>query len=300
MQSDDKPLPRMRPPTAGFADRRYGGGFAPAGQVLLRYAALIAVALVFIGPFAWLLSTAMKSGSENIFQYPPQFLPQQPTFQNFGRVFQALPFLSYFVNSAFVAAMAVSCNLVFCSLAAYPLARMSFAGKNPIFLVLISTMMLPFQLLMIPLYSIAVALGLNNSFLGLMIPHACTAFGIFLMRQAFLTIPHQLEESARVEGVSRLRIWWHVMLPLSKPALATLAVFTFVGVWGDFLWPLVIMDDQAKFTLPLGVNKLSGAFGKDWRLVAAGAILSVIPTIAVFLFAQRFFISGALKGAVKG
>ena len=276
---------------------------AAAGAVLrvvAKYALLVAIAAVFIGPFLWLLSTAMKSGSENIFSYPPEFIPVEPTLNNFARVFDALPFSSYFINSAFVSMVAVSCNLVFCSLAAYPLARMRFAGKNTIFLILISTMMLPFQLLMIPLYSIAVSLGLNNSFLGLMIPHACTAFGIFLMRQAFLGIPDQLEESARIEGVNRFQIWWYVMLPLVKPTLATLAVFTFIGVWGDFLWPLIIIDDQSKFTLPLGVNKLAGAFGKDWRLVAAGAILSIIPTIVVFLFTQRFFISGALKGAVKG
>ena len=119
------------------------------------------------------------------------------------------------------------------------------------------------------------------------------------MRQAFLAVPHQLEESARIEGVNRFQIWWYVMLPLVKPTLATLAVFTFIGVWGDFLWPLIILDDQSKYTLPLGVNKLAGTFGKDWRLIAAGAILSIIPTIVVFLFTQRFFISGAFKGAVK-
>lgn len=266
----------------------------------LKYALLTAIAVVFIGPFLWLLSTAIKSGAENIFAYPPKFIPSEPTLKNFARVFDALPFVRYFINSLFIAVIAVLCNLVFCSLAAYPLARMSFAGKNAAFLILISTMMLPFQLLMIPLFKIAVMLGLKNSFLGLIIPHACTAFGIFLVRQAFLGIPYQLEESARVEGINRLQIWWFVMLPLIRPALATLAVFTFIGVWGDFLWPLIIMDDQSKFTLPLGVNKLAGAFGKDWRLVAAGSILSVIPTIVVFIFTQRFFISGALRGAVKG
>ncbi len=270
------------------------------GWLFLRYAILISVACVFVGPFLWLMSTAMKSGSENIFQYPPEFLPREPTLENFSRVFDALPFFTYFINSALVSAIAVLCNLMFCSLAAYPLARMSFRGKNVVFLILISTMILPFQLLMIPLYSIAVSLGLNNSFLGLIIPHACTAFGVFLMRQSFSTIPNQLEESALIEGVNRLRIWWHVLLPLVKPSLATLAVFTFIGVWGDFLWPLIIIDDQTKFTLPLGVNKLAGTFGQDWRLVAAGAILSILPTIAVFLLSQRFFVSGALKGAVKG
>ena len=269
-------------------------------KLVLRYVLLVMIALIFIGPFLWLLSTAMKSGSENIFSYPPQFIPDEATFNNFARVFDALPFLSYFMNSILVAAIAVSCNLVFCSLAAYPLARMSFTGKNTIFLVLISTMMLPFQLLMIPLFSIAVTLGLNNTYFGLIIPHACTAFGIFLMRQAFISIPNELEETARIEGINHFQIWLFVMLPLIKPTLATLAVFTFIGVWGDFLWPLIIMNDQSKFTLPLGVNKLAGAFGKDWRLVAAGAILSIIPTILVFLFTQRFFISGALKGAVKG
>ncbi len=270
------------------------------GWLFLRYAILILVACLFVGPFLWLMSTAMKSGSENIFQYPPEFLPREPTLENFSRVFDALPFFTYFINSALVSAIAVLCNLMFCSLAAYPLARMSFRGKNIVFLILISTMILPFQLLMIPLYSIAVSLGLNNSFLGLIIPHACTAFGVFLMRQSFSTIPNQLEESALIEGVNRLRIWWHVLLPLVKPSLVTLAVFTFIGVWGDFLWPLIIIDDQTKFTLPLGVNKLAGTFGQDWRLVAAGAILSILPTIAVFLLSQRFFVSGALKGAVKG
>ncbi len=300
MKNNDVFLGRERPFNSALPSSFTKLALTSMIKSIARYALLLAIAILFIGPFLWLLSTAMKSGSENIFAYPPQFIPSEPTLNNFVRVFDALPFLSYFVNSLFVAVIAVSCNLVFCSLAAYPLARMSFAGKKTIFLILISTMMLPFQLLMIPLYSIAVSLGLNNSFLGLIIPHACTAFGIFLMRQAFLGIPHQLEESAHIEGVNRFQIWWYVMLPLVKPALATLAVFTFVGVWGDFLWPLIIIDDQSKFTLPLGVNKLAGAFGKDWRLVAAGAILSIIPTIIVFLFTQRFFISGALKGAVKG
>lgn len=294
------PPPNIRSPYEHIVFHRSRENMVSASRMFLRYVILILVACVFIGPFLWLLSTAMKSGSENIFQYPPEFIPRSPTLENFVRVFDALPFLTYFANSVFVAAIAVSCNLVFCSLAAYPLARMSFRGKNIIFLTLISTMILPFQLMMIPLYSIAVNLGLNNTFLGLIIPHACTAFGVFLMRQSFLAIPHQLEESALMEGVNRLQIWWHVMLPLVKPALATLAVFTFIGVWGDFLWPLIIIDDQTKFTLPLGVNRLAGAFAKDWRLVAAGAILSIIPTIVVFLFSQRFFISGALKGAVKG
>ncbi|WP_269531496.1 carbohydrate ABC transporter permease [Chitinimonas sp. BJYL2] len=266
----------------------------------LRYAGLLLVTLLTIGPFLWLLSTSLKSGSENLFAYPPSLLPAEPTLSNYARVFEGQPMLRYLANSLIVAVLAVSSNLIFASLAAYPLARMRFRGRRWVFGVLLASMMIPFQLLMIPVYELAIALGLQNSYLGLVVPHACTAFGIFFMRQAFSTIPAALEEAAIMEGVSRLRIWWHVLLPLSKPSLATLAVFSFIAVWGDFLWPLILIDDPQLYTLPLGVNRLASAFSMDWRLVAAGAVFSLIPILIVFGFSQRFFIEGALKGAVKG
>ncbi|MYN06745.1 carbohydrate ABC transporter permease [Pseudoduganella aquatica] len=266
----------------------------------LRYLALTLLTLLTIGPFLWLLSTSLKSGAENIFAYPPQLLPAQPTLDNYRRVLDTQPFLQYLKNSIIVAVLAVVCNLLFSSLAAYPLARMRFRGKGLVFGVLLASMMIPFQLLMIPVYQLAIWLGLQNSYLGLVLPHACTAFGIFFMRQAFSTLPDALEESALMEGVSRLKIWWYVLLPLVKPSLATLAVFSFIGVWGDFLWPLIIVDQPALFTLPLGVNRLSSTFSLDWRLVAAGAVFSVLPILLFFGFTQRYFIEGALKGAVKG
>ncbi|KUJ82978.1 carbohydrate ABC transporter permease [Microbulbifer flavimaris] len=269
-------------------------------SITARYLALALVALLTMGPFLWLLSTALKSGSENIFQYPPSLLPAQPTLENFWRVIDTQPFLLYLKNSVLVAGLAVAANLIFASLAAYPLARMEFRGKNLIFILLLSSMMIPFQLLMIPVYNIAINLGLQNSYLGLVLPHACTAFGVFLMRQAFLGIPRALEESAMIEGLSRLQIWWHVLLPLVKPSLATLAVFSFIGVWGDFLWPLIILDDPGYYTLPLGVNRLANTFSMDWRLVAAGAVFSILPILAVFVFSQKYFIEGAMRGAVKG
>ena len=169
-----------------------------------------------------------------------------------------------------------------------------------LFIVLLSSMMIPFQLLMIPVYELAISLGLQNTYLGLVLPHACTAFGIFFMRQAFLSVPAAIEEAAIMDGVSRLRIWWFVMLPLVKPSLATLAVFSFIAVWGDFLWPLIIIDQPSLFTLPLGVNRLASTFSLDWRLVAAGAVFSIIPILLFFTFTQRYFIEGAMKGAVKG
>jgi putative chitobiose transport system permease protein len=271
---------------------------APA--LLWRYAALFGVFLLMVGPFLWLLSTALKSPTENIYAFPPAFLPAGPTLANFRQVLATQPFWQYLGNSVVVAALAVLLNLLLSSLAAYPLARMEFAQRRWIFGLLIASMMVPFQLLMIPVYELAIAMGLANTRLALVLPHACTAFGIFFMRQAFLGIPKPLEEVALMEGVSRLRIWWFVMLPLVRPSLATLAIFTFIASWGDFLWPLIVLDDPALVTLPLGVNRLASAFSLDWRLVAAGTIFSIIPILLVFTFAQRYFIEGAMKGAVKG
>lgn len=268
--------------------------------LLLRYLAILIVLLFTVGPFLWLLSTSLKSTDENIFAYPPVLIPQSPTLDNFFRVIDSQPFFTYLKNSALVTALSVALNLLLASLAAYPLARIPFKGRSVLFIVLLSSMMIPFQLLMIPVYELAISLGLQNTYLGLVLPHACTAFGIFFMRQAFLSVPVAIEEAAIMDGVSRLRIWWFVMLPLIKPSLATLAVFSFIAVWGDFLWPLIIIDQPSLFTLPLGVNRLASSFSLDWRLVAAGAVFSIVPILLFFTFTQRFFIEGAMKGAVKG
>lgn len=268
--------------------------------LLLRYLAILIVLLFTVGPFLWLLSTSLKSADENIFAYPPVLIPQSPTLDNFFRVIDSQPFFTYLKNSALVTALSVALNLLLASLAAYPLARIPFKGRSVLFIVLLSSMMIPFQLLMIPVYELAISLGLQNTYLGLVLPHACTAFGIFFMRQAFLSVPVAIEEAAIMDGVSRLRIWWFVMLPLIKPSLATLAVFSFIAVWGDFLWPLIIIDQPSLFTLPLGVNRLASTFSLDWRLVAAGAVFSIVPILLFFTFTQRFFIEGAMKGAVKG
>ena len=269
-------------------------------EMALRYVALTLLVGLTVGPFLWLLSTSLKGAGENIYAFPPSLLPREPTLANYVKVFESQPFFTYLLNSSLVAGLSVASNLLLASLAAYPLARMDFRGRGLVFGTLLATMMVPFQLLMIPVYELALALGLHNSTAGLVLPHACTAFGIFFMRQAFLSIPKALEEVALIEGVNRLRIWWHVMLPLVRPSLATLAVFSFIAVWGDFLWPLIITDDPAHFTLPLGVNRLASTFSMDWRLVAAGAVFSILPILLVFSVSQRFFIEGAMKGAVKG
>lgn len=264
------------------------------------YALLIVITLFMIGPFLWLLSTALKSGSENIFQYPPKLIPEEPTLTNFTKVMEVFPFWRYLFNSIIVSVLTVVLNVLFCSLAAYPLARMNFKGKNTIFLLIITTMMIPFQLLMIPVYILSLNLGLQNTYLGMVLPHVTTAFGVFLMRQSFISLPEELDESARMDGANSFQIWLRVLMPLVKPSIVTLTIFTFVSAWGDFLWPLIIVNEQSMYTLPLGLNMLSGTFTSDWRLIAAGAIISMIPILIVFFSLQRFFIGGTMKGAIKG
>ncbi len=267
---------------------------------------LIFVTIISIGPFLWLISTALKSPDENIFSYPPKFIPEMITFQNFIDAWNTLPFMGYIINSTIVAIMTIILNLVFSALAAYPLARMEFKGKNFSFFALLATMMVPFQVIMIPLYLLTLRLNLVDSasnfagFLGLVLPFGVSAFGILLMRQAFLAIPKELEEAAIIDGCNVFQIWYRVLLPLTKPSLATLAIFTFVGCWGEFLWPSIVLTKQEMYTLPLGLNYLQGFFSSNWRFIAAGAIISIIPILIFFLALQRYFIGGQTQGAVKG
>jgi putative chitobiose transport system permease protein len=269
-------------------------------RIFLTYCLLIAIAIAMTLPLLWLLSTALKSPSENIFQFPPNLLPVQPTLQNFASVWQSQPFGRYFLNSLLVSALTVGLNLVFCALAAYPLARLNFAGKDWIFTAVISTIMIPFQIVMIPLYILTVQLGLKNSYLGVIFPAIASAFGIFLLRQAFLTVPKDLEEAARMDGCSELGIWWNVMLPSVRPALVTLTIFVFIGAWSDFLWPLLVLDDPNFYTLPLGVAKLAGTFSLDWRLIAAGSVISIAPILLFFLVMQRYIVPSEVGSGVKG
>lgn len=269
-------------------------------RLVLTYSLLSIIAIAMLLPLLWLMSTALKAPSENIFQFPPRFWPEHPTLENFVRVWQSQPFGRYFVNSFLVSALTVGLNLVFCSLAAYPLARLNFAGKDWIFTAVISTIMIPFQIVMIPLYILTVQLGLKNTYLGVIFPAIASAFGIFLLRQAFLTVPKDLEEAARMDGCSELEIWWHVMLPSVRPALVTLTIFVFIGAWSDFLWPLLVLDDPNFYTLPLGVSKLAGTFSLDWRLIAAGSVISILPILLFFLVMQRYIVPSEVGSGVKG
>jgi putative chitobiose transport system permease protein len=265
------------------------------------YGLLGSIALLTLAPLLWLSSTALKSNTENVFQSPPQFLPSSPTLDNFVEVFQSSNFGGALLNSLIVAVASVACNLLFCSLAAYPLARLRFRGKGAIWAIVLSTLMIPFQIVMIPLYIITVQLNLVNSYAGIILPNIVSAFGIYLLRQALRGVPLELEEAARIDGCSDWGVWWNIMLPAINPALVTLSIFVFIGAWSDFLWPLIVTSNDQYYTLPLAVSKLStGAFGSNWRLVAAAAIISIAPVLVMFLFVQKYIVPTDVASGVKG
>ena len=269
-------------------------------KTLGMYAILATIAIAMLIPLVWLVSTSLKSPTEDIFQFPPRLLPSQPTFQNFVTVWKSHPFGRYITNSVIVSVLTVALNLLLCSLAAYPLARLQFRGREAIFTAIVATIMIPFQIVMIPLYVLAVQLGLRNSYLGIIFPAIASAFGIFLLRQAFQGVPKELEEAARIDGCTELGIWWYVMLPSIRPALVTLAIFVFIGSWSDFLWPLIVLDRPEYYTLPLGVASLAGTFSLDWRLIAAGSVISIAPIILFFLLMQRYIVPTEAASGVKG
>ena len=267
---------------------------------------LIFVSLLSVFPFLWLLSTSFKGISENIFAYPPQLFPVDWTLGNYAGVWRRVDFIRYFVNSMVVAGGTVALNLILSSLAAYPLARMEFKGRKIAFFAILATIMIPFQAIMLPVYLITLKLNLVDNFgagpgfLGLILPFAVSAFGIFLMRQAFLSIPRELEEAAIIDGCNAFQVFWQVLMPMVKPTLAVLAIFTFIGSWGEFLWPSIVLTQESMYTLPVGVNNLQGTFSSNWRFIAAGSVLATIPIIIFFLSLQRYFISGENDGAIKG
>jgi putative chitobiose transport system permease protein len=266
----------------------------------LQLALLLLVAVLLLLPLLWLVSTSLKGPAEDIFTSPPALLPSQPSLEAYGRLFAANPMGTYLLNSTIVSALAVLANLLFCSLAAYPLARMRFRGRGLVLALVVATILIPFQVVMIPLYLLMVQIGLRNSLWALIVPQAATAFGIFLLRQSFLAVPVELEEAARIDGCTPIGEWWNVMLPAARADLITLAMFVFIGTWSDFLWPLIILDDPNLYTLPLGLQQLASSFSLDWRLVAAGSVVSILPVLLLFVLLQRYILPSASGDAVKG
>ncbi|MEY9094092.1 carbohydrate ABC transporter permease [Paenibacillus sp. RC84] len=267
---------------------------------LISYVCLTLIAVVMILPFLWTLSTSLKGQNETIYSMPPRFIPELFTLENYATVWNSLPLPLYVWNSTVLAFFGVLLPVVFCSMAAFPLARMTFRGKGAVFLIIIATMMIPGEVTMIPVYLILNKLHLLGSYTGVILPAAVSAFGIFLMRQGFLGIPKEIEESAVIDGAGVIRIFLLIMMPMVRPMLATLAILSFIGSWNNFLWPYLVIEDDRLYPLTLGLYKLKGTFVTNTRLIAAGSVIALLPILAVFISFQSYFIKGVQSGAVKG
>lgn len=270
---------------------------------VLGYVVLLIVAGMMIVPFMWMVTTSLKApGTE--FSYPPQILPTQFNLENYQTLFNNLPFFQYFVNTVIVTLFTVAGQLIICSLAAYGFARLNFMGRDTIFVLYLTTMMIPFQITLIPLYLIVTQLGWVNTYQGLIVPGISSAFGIFLLRQSFLNIPRDYQDAARIDGASEFTIFARIFLPLNGPTLATLGVFAFMGTWTDLLWPLLIARSQEMRTLELGLayfNARPNAFLQpNWPLLMAGSVVVMLPVLIVYIVAQRYFIQGIALSGVKG
>jgi putative chitobiose transport system permease protein len=264
------------------------------------YVVLISISVVTVLPFVWMLLTSLKGPQDPIFSVPPQFIPAHPTFDNYGKVLDTLPILSFFRNSIVVAVSVTLLSVLVTSLAAYPLAKMRFPGREAIFYLLLGTLIVPVQLTYIPSFILAVnVFHYDDTLLALILPNLASAFNIFLMRQAFKAVPNDLIEAARIDGAREIRIWWSVLLPIVRPSLATVAIFTFVTSWNDFLWPSLMLHTPKGMTLPVGLAALQGFFSSDFRSIAAGVTMTVVPILLFFVVVQRYFVRG-LSGAVKG
>lgn len=257
------------------------------------------LALVTIAPFIWMLLTSVKDISE-IFVYPPKWLPSQLHFENFSRALQAAPFGRYYLNSLFVAVSVTIGQLITCSMAAYAFARLQFKGRDILFYIFLGTMMIPYQVTMIPSFMVLYWLGWIDSYKAMIVPGLASAFGTFLLRQFFLTIPKELEEAAYIDGCSKFRVLWQIIIPLSKPALAALAIFTFMGTFNDFIWALIVVNSEHLRTVQLGLAVFRDRYTTDWDLLMAGSVMATVPILIVFFFAQKYFIKGITLSGIKG
>lgn len=296
MLSQPLPVERMdvdEPATLADEHRARGGTGVRAA---LSYVGLSVGAVVMLLPFFWMLSTSLKNGVA-VFVYPPQWVPEPVVWSNYSEVVRIMPFLRYVLNTTFVSGSVTLLQLAVSSLAAFAFSRLRFPGRDRLFLAYLATLMIPGQVTLIPNFLIIKYLGWIDTYQALIIPQVFSAFGTFLLRQFFLTIPRELDDAARIDGSSAFGFFRRILLPLSTPALATLAVFTFTAQWNSFLWPLIVTNDQQMRTLTVGLRALVGQFTVQYPLLMAGSVIALVPMLIVFLLAQRAFVRGiALTG----
>jgi ABC-type glycerol-3-phosphate transport system permease component len=268
--------------------------------VIAGYALAIALAALFLLPLFWMISSSLKP-SYQVLEFPPRWLPKPVQWSNFREALTYVPFGRYALNTLFVATMTIAGHVLSCSLVAYGFARLRAPGKSGLFLVLLATMMLPYPVTMIPVYVGFKTLGWVNTFWPLIVPAFFgSPFYIFLLRQFFMTLPPDLEDAARVDGAGALQTLWHIILPISTPALATVAVFSFQAAWNDFLAPLIYLHDQSKYTISLGLSFFRSSYDVRWSYLMAASLATMLPVVVVFFFAQRLFIEGIALTGIKG
>jgi len=277
-------------------DGRRGRG--PSTLDVVRGALLTIGAAVVLIPLVWMLLSSFKTAGE-LAARPPQWLPSSFSLTNYATTLGSFGFPTYLANSVIVTVAATVLTLAINSMAAYAFAKYNFRGRDTLFVVTLATVMIPLQVIFIPLYQVVASLGMANSLWGLIIPGAATPTGVFLLRQYMLTIPDELIEAARIDGASEWRIFWQVVLPLARPALAVLAIFSVIWRWNDFLWPLIIAQDESTYTLPLAIAQFSSELVVPFNLVLAMSVLSVLPVIVMFLFLQRHIVTGIAQTGMK-
>lgn len=269
-----------------------------SGTIVL-YAALIIGALLSLFPILWMISASfMPTGMANTF--PPRLLPDHPTLQHYRDVFTRLSMGRYLLNSGIIAVVVTVLSLVVNSMAGYAFAKLRFRGRDPVFRAMSAGLVIPVQVAMLPLFLLMKSLGLINTYWGVIIPGMASIFGIFLIRQYAISIPDDLLDAARIDGASEARIYRSIVLPTITPILATLAIWTFLTTWNDFMWPLIVLSDERRYTLPVALASLVGEHVQDTELMMAGSVLTVLPVVIAFLLLQRYYIQGVMAGSVKG
>jgi multiple sugar transport system permease protein len=297
----------VTPPAGGVAAEMEAPALEDQGRVSdaekrspwWLYAVLGVGLLAMSLPFIWMLVSSVKPEAE-VRRIPPTWLPETFTMENYQTLFDRLSFPTYFFNSTLVAVVVTLGNVVFCSMLGYALAKLEFRGKRVIFVLVLGMLMVPAIAILVPLFVLVSNLGLTNTYPGLILPYLAAPLGVFLMRQYFLGLPDELIQAARVDGASELRIFWNVMLPLTGPALATLAILTFLGSWNNFIWPLVVAQTEDRYTLPVALALYSvGQNATQYGVLLAGAVVVVLPVIAIFLALQRYFVQGIAMTGIK-
>ena len=266
---------------------------------VVQYLVLILVFILLVGPFVWELSLSFKGKGDNVYAVPPYIIPKTPTWNNYISVFRQVPVFRYMLNTVIVAILSIGGNVIFSTMAGYALGRLKWRGRNLLFTIFMGTMVIPVEGVVISQFLIVRSVGLQNTLLAVALPGMVGAVNILLMTNAFKSIPDELEEAAEVDGANLWQRFYRICVPQVKGTMTVVGIFAFVGAWNDFLWPLIVISDESNYTLTLGMNRLKGMFISDPRLIAAGALVSLIPILVFFACFQRYFFRGLEQGGIK-